>query len=53
MEEELINLKWIDDFHLLALTKTEIFLLIDIQKRSVLNNFNLSNVKLIYNFTEV
>lgn len=52
VEDKLINLKWIDEFHLLAITVKEEFLLIDIIKGSIFTKYDFSDVNLIYNTSD-
>lgn len=44
----IINLKWIDDFHVLVLTADEFVHLIELHKGTVLATQRISNINLVY-----
>lgn len=45
----IINLKWIDEHHLLALTSNEVFHLLEVQKGIVLASQKIIAINLVYN----
>lgn len=45
----IINLKWIDDFHILALTSSETLHLIELVKGTILDSQKITDIDLVYN----
>lgn len=51
--ETVINLKWLDDFHLLALDSREMAHLVEIQKGGIIASFSIAaSVDLVYNCSD-
>ncbi|KAI1733179.1 golgi CORVET complex core vacuolar protein 8 domain-containing protein [Ditylenchus destructor] len=52
-KETIINIKWIDDHHLLVLNSRETLHLIEIQKGAIISTYNMSNtVDFVYNSSD-